>query len=139
MQWIQPHPLETFLGTKFGQTCANVIKIWEKSKSDIPKNIGSPAVMSNLEPILWTDAWPSGYSARRQVWFPGRVEPNKHTAMFSKQLACLHDQNRSGFFGGPAFIQPIRAIWKVFKKPGLAGKKRPFKKATFVWSLKQTI
>jgi len=24
--------------------------------------------------------------------------------------ACLHDQNKSGFFGGPAFIQPIRAI-----------------------------
>jgi len=24
-------------------------------------------------------------------------------------LACLHDQNKSGFFGGPAFIQPIRA------------------------------
>jgi len=26
------------------------------------------------------------------------------------QLACLHDQNKSGFFGGPAFIQSIRAI-----------------------------
>jgi len=24
--------------------------------------------------------------------------------------ACLHDQNKSGFFGGPAFIQPVRAI-----------------------------
>jgi len=23
---------------------------------------------------------------------------------------CLHDQNKGGFFGGPAFIQPIRAI-----------------------------
>jgi len=22
-------------------------------------------------------------------------------------LACLHDQNKSGFFGGPVFIQPI--------------------------------
>jgi len=22
---------------------------------------------------------------------------------------CLHDQNKSGFFGGPAFFQPIRA------------------------------
>jgi len=29
---------------------------------------------------------------------------------------CLHDQNYSGFFEGPAFIQPIRAIEKVFKK-----------------------
>jgi len=25
-------------------------------------------------------------------------------------LTCLHDQNKSGFFGGSAFIQPIRAI-----------------------------
>jgi len=25
-------------------------------------------------------------------------------------LACLHDHNKSGFLGGPAFIQPIRAI-----------------------------
>jgi len=24
--------------------------------------------------------------------------------------ACLHDQNKRGFFGGPVFIQPIRAI-----------------------------
>jgi len=25
-------------------------------------------------------------------------------------VACLHNQNKSGFFEGPAFIQPIRAI-----------------------------
>jgi len=31
-------------------------------------------------------------------------------------LACLHVQKRSGLFGGPAFIQPIRAIWKSFKR-----------------------
>jgi len=30
-------------------------------------------------------------------------------------LACLHDQNKSGSFGGPAFIQPIRAICIVSK------------------------
>jgi len=30
-------------------------------------------------------------------------------------IACLHDQNKSGFFGGPAFIQPIRVIGKVSK------------------------
>jgi len=36
---------------------------------------------------------------------------------------CLHDQNKSGYFRGPAFIQPIRTSWKVFKKPWLAGKK----------------
>jgi len=28
----------------------------------------------------------------------------------SLNIACLHDQNKNGFFGGPAFIQPIRAI-----------------------------
>jgi len=31
-------------------------------------------------------------------------------------LACLHVQESSGGFGGPAFIQPIRAIQNVFKK-----------------------
>jgi len=25
-------------------------------------------------------------------------------------LACLHDQNKSGFFGGPTIFQPIRAF-----------------------------
>jgi len=25
-------------------------------------------------------------------------------------LACLHDQNKSGFFGRPDFFQPIRAF-----------------------------
>jgi len=30
-------------------------------------------------------------------------------------IACLQDQNKSGFFERPAFIQPIRAISKVFK------------------------
>jgi len=31
-------------------------------------------------------------------------------------LAGLHDQNKSGFFGGPFFIQLIRTIEKVFKE-----------------------
>jgi len=31
-------------------------------------------------------------------------------------LACLHDQNKSSRFVGPASIQPIRAIEKEFKK-----------------------
>jgi len=26
-------------------------------------------------------------------------------------IACLLDQNKSGFFGVPAFFQPIRAFW----------------------------
>jgi len=37
----------------------------------------------------------------------------------NRLLAYLHDQNKSGFFGRPAFIQPIRIIWKVFKKLAL--------------------
>jgi len=28
-------------------------------------------------------------------------------------IACLHDQNKSGFFGGPAFFQPFRAFRKL--------------------------
>jgi len=28
-------------------------------------------------------------------------------------LAGLHDQNKSGFFGGPAFFQPIKAFLKL--------------------------
>jgi len=30
-------------------------------------------------------------------------------------IACLHDQNKSGFFVGPAFNLSIRAIYKEFK------------------------
>jgi len=47
------------------------------------------------------------------------------------QLACLNDQNKSGFFGGPAFIQPIRAIEKVLKKLWLVGKKPALQKSHF--------
>jgi len=32
------------------------------------------------------------------------------TQLRIKPIASLHDQNKSGFFGGPAFIQPIRAL-----------------------------
>jgi len=32
-----------------------------------------------------------------------------------RQTACLHDQNKSGIFGGPAFFQPIRAFWILFQ------------------------
>jgi len=47
-------------------------------------------------------------------------------------LTCLHDQNKSGFFGGPAFIKPIRAIWKFSKSSDWLKKSRPSKKAAFV-------
>jgi len=48
-----------------------------------------------------------------------------------RYIACLHDQNKSGFFGEPAFIQPIRTIWRVFKKLWLAGKKPALQKCHF--------
>jgi len=43
---------------------------------------------------------------------------------------------KSGIFEGPAFIQPIRAIWKVFKKLWLK-KAGPPKKPLLFWSCKQ--
>jgi len=47
------------------------------------------------------------------------------------KIACLHDQNKSGFYGGSAFIQPIRAMRKVFIKPWLARKKPALQKSHF--------
>jgi len=46
-------------------------------------------------------------------------------------LASLHDQNKSGFFEGPAFNQPIRAIYNLFKELRLAGKKPALEKSHF--------
>jgi len=56
---------------------------------------------------------------------------SKSSCSFISHVAGIHDQNKSGFLGGPAFIQPIRAIWKVFKKPWLAGKKPALQKSHF--------
>jgi len=42
-----------------------------------------------------------------RIAFASKILKNDH-------IACLHDQNKNGFFGGPAFIQLIRAIWRVF-------------------------
>jgi len=42
-------------------------------------------------------------------WAPQRVDClalRWETAL----IACLHNQNKRGFFGGPAFFQPIRAF-----------------------------
>jgi len=47
-------------------------------------------------------------------------------------IACLHDQNKCGFFGRPAFIQSIGTIWKVLKKLDWLDESRPSKIATFV-------
>jgi len=46
-------------------------------------------------------------------------------------IACLHDQNKSGFFGGPAFIQPIKSNLN-FQSSDWLEKSRPSKEATFV-------
>jgi len=45
----------------------------------------------------------------RQAGSPQRVDclaPRRETAL----IACLYDQNKSSFFGGPALFQPIRAF-----------------------------
>jgi len=47
------------------------------------------------------------------------------------QIGYLHDQNKSGFFGGQAFIRPIRAIWKVIKELCLARKRPALQKSHF--------
>jgi len=42
----------------------------------------------------------------------------RHTVKFVSYhsfLACLHDQNKSGFFRGPSLFQPIRSCWILFK------------------------
>jgi len=38
-------------------------------------------------------------------------------------------KTKMAFFGGPAYMQPIRAIWKVFKGLWLAGKKPALQKS----------
>jgi len=63
----------------------------------------------------------------------------RNNSYSTKQLACLHDQDKSGFSGGPAYIQPIRAIWKALKKFRWLEKSRPSKKATLFWSCKHRL
>jgi len=46
-------------------------------------------------------------------------------------IACLHDQTKSGFFGGPAFFQPLRVFWKLFILLPLAGQKPVLQKRHF--------
>jgi len=36
-------------------------------------------------------------------------------AVNSEHIACLHQQNKSGFFGGQASFQPIGAFSKPFR------------------------
>jgi len=44
------------------------------------------------------------------------VLPNMRLALIKPiYLVCLHDQNKSGFFGGPAFFPPIKEFLENFK------------------------
>jgi len=43
------------------------------------------------------------------------------TLLYCTFIPCLHDQNKSGFFRGPVFFQPIRALWRLSKLLWLAG------------------
>jgi len=49
---------------------------------------------------------------KRESYFHFNVTHLTFIMLISRweQIACLHDQNKNGFFGGPAFIQPIRTI-----------------------------
>jgi len=46
-------------------------------------------------------------------------------------LVCLHNQNKSGFFGGPAFFQPIRHFESFSNYSDWLDKSRPSKKIHF--------
>jgi len=48
---------------------------------------------------------------------------------FGKTLkACLYDENNSGFYGGPAFIQQSEQHKKLSKSSYWLEKSQPFKK-----------
>jgi len=41
--------------------------------------------------------------------------------IYTSLLTCLHDQNKSDFFGGPAFFQPIKAYTRPIRLLWLVG------------------
>jgi len=52
-----------------------------------------------------------------QARFSPKIFTNgPHCKACKTYIACLHDQNKSGFCGRPAFIQPIRAKFKKYSK-----------------------
>jgi len=59
-------------------------------------NVSAPPHPSSYALAYW--------SARSQLHSPAT------SLCVNKYIACLHDQRKSGFFGGPAFFQPIRAF-----------------------------
>jgi len=57
------------------------------------------------------------------------ITPKKKISKSNFHLACLHDQTKSGFFGGPVFIQNNL---KILLKALIGWKKPTFQKAAFV-------
>jgi len=59
------------------------------------------------------------YAGLRSIKLPymnGLLAFNGHILFLTEiYLACLHDQNKSGCFGGPAFFQSIRIFLKTFQ------------------------
>jgi len=47
-------------------------------------------------------------------------------------IACIHDQNKSGFFGGPAFPSQSELFDNLSDCSDWPDKSQPYKKATFV-------
>jgi len=50
------------------------------------------------------------YMVKTKVFFGGPAFIQPIRAIIPKVIACLPDQNKRSFFGGPAFIQLIKAI-----------------------------
>jgi len=53
---------------------------------------------------------PKPTSTGRYLPHTSHHPPTQKLSIARTLLACLHDLNKSGFFGGPAFFQPIRAF-----------------------------
>jgi len=71
-----------------------------------------------------------GHHNRQTAW-PQQVD-YLGNSIIACLLACLHDQNKSGFFGEPDFFQPIRELFENFLNcSDWLDKSRPSKKAPF--------
>jgi len=85
-----------------------------------------PVFFFYFESVLITFDWLEKSLDRK----PAPIEVNNDHV--NRLLACLHYQNKSAFFGGLAFIQPIRAIKQHSKSSDWLDKSWPPKKATLV-------
>jgi len=100
------------------QYCIHVKFLWTQ-KIEFFCIEGTVLSASFITNTIQAENWCQSYSERSSLHF--KDDSNVRAVKFQQfkfrpHLACLHDHNISGFFGGPAFIQPIRAICIVFKK-----------------------